>query len=147
MQSGSLAGFPVVGLKATLYDGSYHDVDSSVLAFQIAARAAFREGMKKGGAKLLEPIMKVEVVTPEEHMGDVIGDLNSRRGMVGELSDKAGGMKIVKAFVPLSEMFNYVSTLRGMSKGRAQYTMQLERYDVVPATIQEKIVSGSKVAA
>eukprot|EP00887_Chlorella_sp_A99_P003014 scaffold9.g3014.t1 len=137
MSSGSLAGFPVVDVRATLYDGSYHDVDSSVLAFQIAARAAFREGMKKAGVQLLEPIMKVEVVTPEEHMGDVIGDLNSRRGMV------------VKATVPLSEMFNYVSTLRGMTKGRAQYTMQLEKYEVVPQHIQSKIVEeqGAKAAA
>ncbi|PRW60325.1 elongation factor G- chloroplastic [Chlorella sorokiniana] len=144
MSSGSLAGFPVVDVKATLYDGSYHDVDSSVLAFQIAARMAFREGMKKAGVQLLEPIMKVEVVTPEDHMGDVIGDLNSRRGIVQEFTDKPGGMKVVKASVPLSEMFNYVSTLRGMSKGRAQYTMQLEKYEVVPNHIQEKIVADAK---
>lgn len=144
MSSGSLAGFPVVDVKTTLYDGSYHDVDSSVLAFQIAARAAFREGMKKAGVQLLEPIMKVEVVTPEDHMGDVIGDLNSRRGLVQEFTDKPGGMKLVKASVPLSEMFNYVSTLRGMTKGRAQYTMQLENYTVVPSHIQEKIVAEAK---
>jgi elongation factor G len=142
MSSGSLAGFPVVDVRCTLHDGSYHDVDSSVLAFQIAARGAFRDGMKKAGVQLLEPIMKVEVVTPEDHMGDVIGDLNSRRGLVQEFTDKPGGMKLVKASVPLSEMFNYVSTLRGMSKGRAQYTMQLEKYDVVPSHIQEKIVQG-----
>ncbi|KAL4427466.1 hypothetical protein ABPG77_000755 [Micractinium sp. CCAP 211/92] len=147
MSSGSLAGFPVVDVKATLYDGSYHDVDSSVLAFQIAARMAFREGMKKAGVQLLEPIMKVEVVTPEDHMGDVIGDLNSRRGLVQEFTDKPGGMKVVKASVPLSEMFNYVSTLRGMTKGRAQYTMQLEKYEVVPSHIQEKIVTDAKVKA
>lgn len=147
MASGSLAGFPVVDVTATLYDGSYHDVDSSVLAFQIAARQAFRDGMKKAGAQLLEPIMKVEVVTPDEHMGDVIGDLNSRRGLVQEFTDKPGGMKLVKASVPLSEMFNYVSQLRGMSKGRAQYTMQLEKYEVVPSHIQEKIVADAKVAA
>ncbi|KAI7838682.1 hypothetical protein COHA_007484 [Chlorella ohadii] len=144
MSSGSLAGFPVVDVKATLYDGSYHDVDSSVLAFQIAARMAFREGMKKAGVQLLEPIMKVEVVTPEDHMGDVIGDLNSRRGIVQEFTDKPGGMKLVKSSVPLSEMFNYVSTLRGMTKGRAQYTMQLEKYEVVPNHIQEKIVADAK---
>ena len=150
MSSGSLAGFPVVDVAATLYDGAYHDVDSSVLAFQIAARAAFREGMKKGGARLLEPIMKVEVTTPEEHMGDVIGDLNSRRGLVAEFLDKPANIKLIKASVPLSEMFQYVSTLRGMTKGRAQYSMQLEKYEVVPPNIQEKIVaasSGSKVAA
>ena len=150
MGSGALAGFPVVDLKATLYDGAYHDVDSSVLAFQIAARAAFREAMKKGGARLLEPIMAVEVTTPEDHMGDVIGDLNSRRGMVAEFVDKPANIKLVKASVPLAEMFQYVSTLRGMTKGRAQYSMQLEKYEVVPPNIQEKIVaasSGSKVAA
>ena len=147
MSNGCLAGYPVVDVSATLFDGSYHDVDSSVLAFQIAARGAFRDGMKKAGAQLLEPIMKVEVVTPDDHMGDVIGDLNSRRGIVQEFTDKPGGMKLVKASVPLSEMFNYVSTLRGMSKGRAQYTMQLEKYDVVPSHIQEKIISNAKVAA
>jgi elongation factor G len=150
MSSGPLAGFPVVDVVATLYDGGYHDVDSSVLAFQIAARAAFREGMKKGAARLLEPIMKVEVTTPEDHMGDVIGDLNSRRGMVAEFVDKPAGIKLIKASVPLSEMFQYVSTLRGMTKGRAQYSMQLEKYEVVPPNIQEKIIAastGSKVAA
>ncbi|CAL5228677.1 g11850 [Coccomyxa viridis] len=140
MSSGVLAGFPVVDVRATLYDGSYHDVDSSVLAFQIAARAAFREGMRKGKAQLLEPIMKVEVTTPEDHMGDVIGDLNSRRGMVGEFLDKPGNMRLIKASVPLSEMFQYVSTLRGMTKGRAQYSMSLEKYDTVPNSIQTKIV-------
>lgn len=119
-----------------------------MLAFQIAARQAFREGMRKGGARLLEPIMKVEVTTPEDHMGDVIGDLNSRRGLVAEFVDKPAGIKLIKASVPLSEMFQYVSTLRGMTKGRAQYTMQLEKYEVVPPNIQEKIVAasgGSKV--
>jgi elongation factor G len=147
MANGQLAGFPVVDVVATLVDGSYHDVDSSVLAFQIAARGAFRDGMKKAGAQLLEPIMHVEVVTPEDHMGDVIGDLNSRRGIVQEFTDKPGGMKLVKADVPLSEMFNYVSTLRGMSKGRAQYSMKLDRYDIVPSHVQEKVIADSKVAA
>ena len=147
MSSGSLAGYPVVDVKATLYDGSYHDVDSSVLAFQIAARQCFRDGMKKAGAQLLEPIMKVEVITPEDHMGDVIGDLNSRRGIVQEFIDKPGGMKLVKASVPLSEMFNYVSTLRGMTKGRAQYSMQLEKYEVVPSFIQEDIIAKKAPAS
>ena len=147
MTSGSLAGFPVVDVVATLYDGSFHDVDSSVLAFQIAARGAFREGMKKAGVQLLEPVMQVDVVTPEEHMGDVIGDLNSRRGMVQEFIDKPGGAKLVKASVPLSEMFNYVSTLRGMSKGRAQYTMRLDQFSVCPTHVQEKIVAASKANA
>jgi elongation factor G len=150
MSSGSLAGFPVVDIRATLLDGSYHDVDSSVLAFQIAARQAFRNAMPKCGVQLLEPVMKVEVNTPEEHMGDVIGDLNSRRGMVGEFIDKPANMKLIKASVPLSEMFQYVSNLRGMTKGRAQYSMQLEKYDVVPPQIQRTIVAektGATAAA
>merc|ERR1712118_389695 len=132
MGSGIIAGFPVVDVKATLFDGSFHDVDSSVLAFQIAARGAYREGMAKAGPQLLEPIMKVEVTTPEDNMGDVIGDINSRRGIVGQLDDKPGGIKQVNAEVPLSEMFNYVSRLRSMTKGRGNYSMKLEKYDVVP---------------
>lgn len=147
MSSGSLAGFPVVDVTCALVDGSYHEVDSSALAFQIAARGAFRDAMSKTGARLLEPIMKVEVVTPEDHMGDVIGDLNSRRGMVNKFEDKPGGMKLVSASVPLAEMFQYVSILRGMTKGRAQYSMQLERYDVVPPNIQANIIAKVKVAA
>jgi len=149
MASGILAGFPVVDVKATLYDGSFHDVDSSVLAFQIAARQAFRDGMKKSGPQLLEPIMEVEVICPEDNMGDVIGDLNSRRGMIGELGDKPGGLKTVKADVPLSEMFQFVSRLRGMTKGRGNYSMTLTKYDVVPQHIVEKVSAdkGSAVAA
>ncbi|WIA35701.1 hypothetical protein OEZ86_004105 [Tetradesmus obliquus] len=147
MGSGQLAGFPVVDVTATLIDGSYHEVDSSALAFQIAARGAFREAMSKCGARLLEPVMKVEVITPEDHMGDVIGDLNSRRGMVNKFEDKPGGMKLVQAYVPLAEMFSYVSTLRGMTKGRANYSMCLERYEVVPPNIQTEIVAKQKVAA
>lgn len=139
MNNGVLAGFPVVDMTCTLIDGSYHDVDSSALAFQIAARAAFREGMRKGAPKLLEPIMKVEVITPEDNLGDVIGDLNSRRGMVSQMTDKVGGLKVVQASVPLSEMFQYVSRLRSMTKGRASYSMQLSHYDPVPSFIQEKI--------
>jgi len=139
MNNGVLAGFPVSDLKCTLVDGNYHDVDSSVLAFEIAAKAAFREGMNKGSPKLMEPMMEVDVITPEEHMGDVIGDMNSRRGMVGELGDKPGGMKTIRASVPLSEMFNYVSSLRGMTKGRANYSMKLSKYDQVPSNIQVKI--------
>ncbi|KAF6266369.1 chloroplast elongation factor G [Scenedesmus sp. NREL 46B-D3] len=147
MSSGQLAGFPVVDVTATLFDGSYHEVDSSALAFQIAARGAFRDAMSKCGARLLEPVMKVEVITPEDHMGDVIGDLNSRRGMVNKFDDKPGGMKLVQAYVPLAEMFNYVSTLRGMTKGRANYSMGLERYEVVPPNIQTEIINKQKVAA
>ena len=147
MGSGIMAGFPVVDVKATLFDGSYHDVDSSVLAFQIAARGAFNEGISKAGPQLLEPVMKVEVVCPEDCMGDVIGDLNSRRGMVGELNEKPGGMREVNAQVPLSQMFNYVSKLRSVTKGRGNYTMVLEKYDVVPPNIAKEICDEKKVAA
>jgi elongation factor G len=145
MSSGILAGFPVVDVKATLYDGSFHDVDSSVLAFQIAARQAFRDGMKKSGPQLLEPIMEVEVICPEDNMGDVIGDLNSRRGMIGTLGDRPGGLKTVAADVPLSEMFQFVSKLRSMTKGRGNYSMKLGKYDVVPQHIVEQV--SEKVAA
>jgi elongation factor G len=139
IQNGLLAGYPVVDIKARLIDGAYHDVDSSALAFEIAARYAFRELSTKGGAKILEPIMKVEVITPEEHMGDVIGDLNSRRGQIGNMEERSAA-KVITAFVPLSEMFNYVGNLRGISKGRAQYTMTLERYEQVPTAITETLV-------
>ena len=149
MNAGVIAGFPVVDVKATLFDGKYHDVDSSVMAFEIAAKGAFREGMSKCGPKLLEPVMEVDVITPEESMGDVIGDLNSRRGQVGELGEKPGGLKTVKAFVPLAEMFNYVSKLRGMTKGRANYSMKLARYEPVPMNIQKELqeAKGSKAEA
>jgi elongation factor G len=147
MGSGIVAGFPVVDVKATLFDGSFHDVDSSVLAFQIAARGAYREGMAKAGPQLLEPIMKVEITTPEDNMGDVIGDVNSRRGIVGQLDDKPGGIKQVNAEVPLSEMFNYVSRLRSMTKGRGNYSMKLEKYDVVPKVIADEISANKAVNA
>lgn len=130
-----------------LADGNYHEVDSSVLAFQLAARGAFKDGIVKAGPKILEPVMKVEVITPEDHMGDVIGDLNSRRGQVESFGDKPGGMKVVTAFVPLSEMFNYVSNLRGMTKGRAQYTMILDRFEVVPQNIQNQISAKAQGVA
>lgn len=146
MSNGVLASFPVVDVRAALVDGSYHDVDSSVLAFQLAARMAFREGMRKAGPKMLEPIMKVEVVTPEEHLGDVIGDLNSRRGQINSFGDKPGGLKVVDALVPLAEMFQYVSTLRGMTKGRASYTMQLAQYEVVPQHIQNQLATKEQEA-
>ena len=139
MSSGVLAGFPVVDVKAALVDGSYHDVDSSALAFEIAAKAAFREGIPKCQPRLLEPMMKVDVIMPLDNMGDVIGDLNSRRGAVGTLGDKPGGLKTVQAIVPLAEMFQYVSRLRGMTKGRASYSMNLERYEPVPTHIQTSI--------
>jgi len=143
---GPLAGFPVSGFKATLLDGAYHDVDSSVMAFEIAGRACFREGMVKAKARLSEPIMKVDVTTPEEHMGDVIGDLNSRRGQVQEMTDR-GNVKMVSALVPLSEMFQYISTLRSISKGRAQYQMTLHSYDFVPPNIQQEIIEKVKSTA
>jgi elongation factor G len=138
MENGVLAGFPMVDFKATLYDGAYHDVDSSVLAFEIASRAAFREGIAKAGPKLLEPMMRVEVVTPEEYMGDVIGDLNSRRGQVNGM-DSRGNARVITAMVPLANMFGYVNTLRSMSQGRAQYSMHFDHYSEVPANVSEEI--------
>ena len=140
MESGVIVGFPVIDVKATLIDGAYHDVDSSVMAFEIAARAAFREGMDKAGPALLEPIMKVEVVTPEEYMGDVIGDLNSRRGQVSGM-DSRGNANVVNAMVPLANMFGYVNTLRSMSQGRAQYTMQFDHYEQVPQAVADEVRS------
>jgi elongation factor G len=138
MDSGPLAGFPVIDFKVALVDGAFHDVDSSVLAFEIATRAAMREGLKKGGAKLLEPIMKVEVVTPEEYTGGIIGDLTSRRGMV-QGQDTRGNANVINAFVPLANMFGYINTLRSMSSGRAQFTMQFDHYEAVPQNISEEI--------
>ena len=138
METGVLAGFPVVDVKVVLTDGAYHDVDSSVLAFEIAARAAFKEGMSKSGPVLLEPIMKVEVVTPEDYMGDIIGDLNSRRGQVSGM-DQRGNARVVDAMVPLANMFGYVNTLRSMSQGRAQYTMQFDHYEPVPQAVADEV--------
>jgi len=138
LETGVLAGFPCTDFKATLYDGAYHEVDSNVMCFEIAARAAFREGMAKAGPKLLEPIMKVEIVTPEEYMGDIIGDLNSRRGQVGGM-DTRGNARVIDATVPLANMFGYVGTLRSMSQGRAQYTMQFAHYADVPQMVADEI--------
>ena len=138
MTSGPIAGFPMVDIKAELLDGAFHDVDSSVLAFEIAARAAFREAIQKAGPRLLEPIMKVEVVTPEDYMGDVIGDLNSRRGQI-QGTESRGIAQVVNAFVPLANMFGYVNTLRSMSQGRAQYTMQFDHYEQVPNQVADEI--------
>ncbi|GAA6193443.1 elongation factor G [Phaeobacter gallaeciensis] len=138
MDSGPLAGFPVIDFKVALIDGKFHDVDSSVLAFEIAARMCMREGMRKAGAKLLEPIMKVEVITPEEYTGGIIGDLTSRRGQVS--GQEARGHAIaIDAFVPLANMFGYINTLRSMSSGRAQFSMQFDHYDPVPGNISEEI--------
>jgi elongation factor G len=138
MDSGPLAGFPVIDFKVALIDGAFHDVDSSVLAFEIAARAAMREGMKKAGAKLLEPIMKVEVVTPEEYTGGIIGDLTSRRGMV-QGQDTRGNANVISCMVPLANMFGYINTLRSMSSGRAVFTMQFDHYEAVPQNISDEI--------
>ncbi len=138
LQTGVIAGFPMIDFAVTLYDGAYHDVDSSVLAFEIAARAAFREGVPKADPRLLEPIMKVEVVTPEEYMGDIIGDLNSRRGQVAGM-DQRGNARVIDAFVPLASMFGYVSTLRSMSQGRAQFTMLFDHYEQVPQHIADEV--------
>ncbi len=138
--AGNIAGFPVIDFKATLIDGASHDVDSSVMAFEIAARAAFREALEKGKTRLLEPIMRVEVVTPEEYMGDIIGDLNSRRGQVGSM-DTRGNARVVSAMVPLANMFGYVNTLRSMSQGRATFTMTFDHYDQVPQAVADEVVS------
>ncbi|MFD1511481.1 elongation factor G [Lacimonas salitolerans] len=140
MDSGPLAGFPVIDFKVALVDGKFHDVDSSVLAFEIAARMAMREGLRKAGAKLLEPMMKVEVVTPEEYTGNVIGDLTSRRGQVSG-QEPRGNAIAIDANVPLANMFGYINTLRSMSSGRAQFTMQFSHYDPVPQNISEEIQS------
>ena len=140
MDAGVLAGYPVTGAKCTLYDGAYHEVDSNVMCFEIAARAAFREGMRQAAAVLLEPIMKVEVVTPEEYMGDIIGDLNSRRGLVNGM-DQRGNARVVDAHVPLANMFGYVNTLRSLSQGRAQFTMLFDHYAEVPREVAETIKS------
>ncbi|MCA2011403.1 elongation factor G [Cereibacter sphaeroides] len=138
MDSGPLAGFPVIDFKVALTDGAFHDVDSSVLAFEIASRAAMRDGLKKAGAKLLEPIMKVEVVTPEEYTGSIIGDLTSRRGMV-QGQDSRGNANVINAMVPLANMFGYINNLRSMSSGRAVFSMQFDHYDAVPQNLSEEI--------
>ena len=137
--NGLLAGFPVIDFKATLYDGGYHDVDSSVLAFEIASRAAFRELRERGAPKLLEPIMKVEVTTPEDYVGDVIGDLNSRRGMI-QGSDQRGNAQVIHSMVPLANMFGYVNNLRSMSQGRAQFHMEFDHYEAVPQAVADEVV-------
>ena len=137
-QTGVIAGFPTIDFKATLYDGNYHDVDSSVLAFEIASRAAFKEGISKAEPILLEPMMKVEVVTPEEYMGDVIGDLNGRRGQVQQMNTR-GNANVIDAMVPLANMFGYVNNLRSLTQGRANYTMQFNHYEPVPNNVAEEV--------
>ena len=140
MKAGSLGGFPVVGIHAVVYDGSYHEVDSSEMAFHIAGSMAFKDAMAKAAPQLLEPIMKVEVTMPEEYMGDVIGDINSRRGRVEGMDDLGGG-KIVRAFVPLAEMFGYATDLRSRTQGRGNYSMFFEKYEPVPKNVQEKVLN------
>ena len=140
-QAGILAGFPVLGVKATVYDGSYHEVDSSEMAFHIAGSMAFKDAMAKANPALLEPIMKVEVTMPEEYMGDVIGDINSRRGRIEGMEDISGG-KMVKAFVPLSEMFGYATDLRSKTQGRGNYSMFFDKYEQAPKSVQEKVIAA-----
>ena len=141
MKAGILGGFPVVGVHANVYDGSYHEVDSSEMAFHIAGSLAFKEAMQKGAPVLLEPIMKVEVSTPEDYMGDVIGDINSRRGRIEGMDDIGGG-KMIRGFVPLSEMFGYATDLRSRTQGRGNYSMFFEKYEPVPKSVQEKVLAG-----
>jgi elongation factor G len=139
MQYGVLAGYPLVGIKATLLDGAAHDVDSSEMAFKIAGSMVLKEAVRKADPALLEPIMQVEVRTPESYMGEVIGDLNSRRGQIQSMEDISGA-KVVRALVPLSEMFGYVGDLRSKTQGRANYTMQFESYAEVPRNVSEEII-------
>ncbi len=141
-ETGVLAGFPTVDFKYSLVDGKYHDVNSSALAFEIAAKACFREGMKKAGPIILEPIMDVEITTPNDHVGDVVGDLNRRRGMI-QNQESSGSTVIVRAHVPLKEMFGYISHLRSMTKGRASFTMQFHHYDPVPRNVADEIMAKS----
>ncbi|MBF2759461.1 MAG: elongation factor G, partial [Ectothiorhodospiraceae bacterium AqS1] len=143
MENGVIAGYPVVDVKATLFDGSYHDVDSSEMAFKMAGSMCFREGAKKAGAMLLEPMMKVEVVTPEEYMGDVMGDLSRRRGIVQGMDDTPAGRSI-QAEVPLKEMFGYATDLRSLSQGRATFTMEFEKYTEVPSAIADEIIKRNQ---
>ena len=138
MPAGPLIGFPIVDVKVTLTEGAYHDVDSSVLAFEIAGRAGFNEALRKAAPKILEPIMKVEVVTPEDYMGDVIGDLNSRRGQIHGTEGR-GILQVVNAYVPLANMFGYVNSLRSMSQGRAQYSMTFDHYEQVPQAVADEV--------
>ena len=144
LAGGVIAGYPVVDIKATLYDGSYHDVDSSELAFKMAGALATREGVAKAGPVILEPIMKLEATTPEEFMGDVIGDLNSRRGRIDAMEDLNGGAKLIKAFVPLANLFGYTSDLRSLSQGRAASTMELHGYEEVPPNVAQEIIEARK---
>jgi elongation factor G len=143
MDNGVLAGYPVTDMKVRLIDGSFHPVDSDALSFEIAARSAFREALPKARPVLMEPIMKIEVLTPEENMGDVIGDLNRRRGQLQGM-DSRNGAQVIKAMVPLSEMFGYVTQLRTITSGRATSTMEFDHYEEAPRNVQEEVVAKSK---
>jgi len=140
LERGIVAGYPVTGVRAILYDGSYHDVDSSEMAFKIAGSMAFQEGAKKAHPILLEPIMDVEVVTPEDYAGDVMGDLSRRRGKIQAMEERAGA-KVIKAHVPLSEMFGYATQVRSMSQGRASYTMQFYAYEAAPKSVADEVIA------
>jgi elongation factor G len=146
MKNGVLAGYPVVDVKAKLYDGSYHDVDSSEMAFKIAGSMALQAGVRKANPAILEPIMKVEVTTPEEFMGDVVGDVSSKRGRIEQMTDRQGA-KIIDAFVPLSSMFGYSTTLRSMTQGRANYSMEFDHYAEVPRNVADELISKSSKGA
>ena len=143
MTKGVLAGYPVVDVKVAVYDGSFHEVDSSEAAFKIAGSKAFQEAAKRANLVLLEPIMKVEVITPEDFMGDVIGDLSSKRGQIREMIDR-GQMKVIEADVPLAEMFGYATALRSMTQGRASYNMEFDRYEQVPQNVALEIKEGKR---
>jgi elongation factor G len=143
MENGVIAGYPVVDVKVTLYDGSYHDVDSSEIAFKIAGSMAFKEGARKAGPVLLEPVMSVEAVMPEEYMGDVMGDLNRRRGLVQGMDDTPAG-KAVRAEVPLKEMFGYATDLRSLTQGRATFSMEFMKYAQVPGSIADEIIKKNQ---
>jgi elongation factor G len=136
-----LAGYPLIDVKVTVYDGSYHDVDSSEAAFKIAGSMAFQDGCKKAGLILLEPIMKVEVVTPEDFMGTVVGDINSKRGQILEMTERAGS-KVIKSVIPLAEMFGYATSLRSLTQGRASYNMEFDHYEEAPRNVTEEIVAA-----
>jgi elongation factor G len=142
--NGVLAGFPVVDVKVTLFDGSYHEVDSNENAFKMAGSMAFKEGLRRANPTLLEPMMAVEVETPEDFMGNVVGDLSSRRGTIQGMEDMSGGGKVVRAEVPLAEMFGYSTTLRSLSQGRATYTMEFKHYAEAPRSVAEAVISSKK---
>jgi elongation factor G len=142
MDSGVLAGYPLLDIKVTLYDGSFHDVDSNEMAFKVAASMGFRQGALKASPVILEPMMKVEVITPDANMGDVVGDLNRRRGMIDGMDEGPAGSKIVNAFVPLSEMFGYATALRSATQGRASYSMEFHEYSEAPKAVADKIIES-----